>query len=347
MEQFFENPGLLHIGENILKNLPFKEKVICRLVRKSWKNILDKLASKTGLNDLLQMIQKACTIPKISNHTKLLLKTCHEKWSKFLTEIHTKMENPLISIYIQNLFKRFGFSIGTLCDPLSTFTIIVGNVNMVKFILQNKLYMNYDLNGSFLDRIFNSSKMIEIIQCFVMYLNNEDMLYVISHANRLGKVKFLELLIQDNIGKTLFYAVECNDIEIVKIIVKHINLPQLSEITKKQYRCSKNLLEKSMTIFGIAAKNGYYEILNCICQKVPNPNVPGKNGDTPLHLAAKYGHFEIVKLLCSYKAKINVFNNQGLKPVTIAKMNGYLEIAQFLDHVTLGTFAFGHPQGFY
>ena len=141
MDTFFENSGLSHIGENILKNLPFKEKVICRLVRKSWKNILDKEALKVGLKDSLQMIQKACTIPKVSNHTKLLLKRCHEKWSKFLKEIHTKMENPLISIYIQNLFKRFGFSIGTLCDPLSTFTIIVGNVNMVKFILQNKLYM--------------------------------------------------------------------------------------------------------------------------------------------------------------------------------------------------------------
>ena len=73
----------------------------------------------------------------------------------------------------------------------------------------------------------------------------------------------------------------------------------------------------------------------------------GKNGDTALHLAAKYGHFEIVKLLCSYKAEVNVFNNQGLKPVAVAKMNGYHEIAQFLDHVTLGTFAFGHPHGFF
>ena len=64
MEKFFENPGLLHIGENILKNLPFEDKVICRLVRKSWKIILDNLASKVGLNDLLQMLQKECQILK-------------------------------------------------------------------------------------------------------------------------------------------------------------------------------------------------------------------------------------------------------------------------------------------
>ena len=57
MELFFKNPGFLHIGEKILKNLDFKTQVSCRLVQKSWKNVLDKQASKVRLEDLLEILK--------------------------------------------------------------------------------------------------------------------------------------------------------------------------------------------------------------------------------------------------------------------------------------------------
>ena len=53
MEKCLNNSGLKHIGERILGHLPFKDKVTCRLVQKSCKNILDNLAPKVGIDDLL------------------------------------------------------------------------------------------------------------------------------------------------------------------------------------------------------------------------------------------------------------------------------------------------------
>ena len=71
MESFFKNPGFLHIGEKILKNLDFKNQVSCRLVQKSWKNVLDKQASKVRLEELLQILQKELLIPHKQLHHPL------------------------------------------------------------------------------------------------------------------------------------------------------------------------------------------------------------------------------------------------------------------------------------
>ena len=75
MERFFKNPGFLHIGENILKNLDFKNQLSCRLVQKSWKSVLDKLASKVGVEDLMQILQKELLIPHKESHHPLDIET--------------------------------------------------------------------------------------------------------------------------------------------------------------------------------------------------------------------------------------------------------------------------------
>ena len=55
MEQFFENPGLQHIGETIFQQLDINSLVQCRRVKKSWKVALDnprfwlKLCTKKAL----------------------------------------------------------------------------------------------------------------------------------------------------------------------------------------------------------------------------------------------------------------------------------------------------------
>ena len=111
MEWFFKNPGFLHIGEKILKNLDFKTQVTCRLVQKSWKSVLDKLASKVGIDDLLQILQKELLIPqKESQHpldivTQSKLDTMYNKWCSFLKLINSKEENPWIFIMIKYLLK--------------------------------------------------------------------------------------------------------------------------------------------------------------------------------------------------------------------------------------------------
>ena len=50
MEMFIEHPGLSHIGKKVLKFADFQSQLACRLVRKSWKNQIEKIASKIRLN---------------------------------------------------------------------------------------------------------------------------------------------------------------------------------------------------------------------------------------------------------------------------------------------------------
>ena len=50
MEMFVEHPGLCHIGKKVLKFADFQSLLACRLVRKSWKNQIENIASKIKLN---------------------------------------------------------------------------------------------------------------------------------------------------------------------------------------------------------------------------------------------------------------------------------------------------------
>ena len=87
MEQFFENPGLQHIGETIFQQLDINSLVQCRRVKKSWKETLDnprfwlKLCTQKALKvqpkfynawkELIRNNEKA----KYQN-TKILMKMC-------------------------------------------------------------------------------------------------------------------------------------------------------------------------------------------------------------------------------------------------------------------------------
>ena len=147
MEKFFENPGLSHIGEKIWKNLHFKDKVTCRLVQKSWKNIFDNLASKVKLEDLIQILQNEFMTPifldksALNNYFQNLNPDQYEPmyvhWSNFLQQIHSKIENPWISIYIKNIFMRLKAKNEELVSPLYTFAIF-GNAKMVNFCMEQQ-----------------------------------------------------------------------------------------------------------------------------------------------------------------------------------------------------------------
>ena len=354
MEKFFENPGLSHIGEKILKNLPFEDKVTCRLVQKYWKNILDKSASKVELNDLLQKLKKL--------YEELVIVSRLKPWSDFLNQIHSKIENPWIPIYIENILVKANHE-KRLVPPLYTFAILFGNVKMVNFIIVNGLAENFSFT-TLLSRVLRIEN-ICMMECLKPFLSEEEQEFVIIEATRqYGHIKFVEVILlpdtklsynflssnfllhmaaqkgsvrivefllsktqmfasyEDEFGNTpLFYAVENNCIEIVKLIVRHLNEDQISE---------------DFHSYCLAARLGYYEILKILCQKVANPNVSWRNGDTFLHWAAGKGQFEIVKLLCSYTSNVNVTNEHGITPAMIARRNDYDEITNYLEHMTKG-----------
>ena len=86
-----ENPGLLHIGERILKNVPFKSKLKCRLVKRSWNQILEKEVTKktrTDLVNLLKSINEFAILPKYIDTNVLKYYKNVAKYDKNKTLIH-------------------------------------------------------------------------------------------------------------------------------------------------------------------------------------------------------------------------------------------------------------------
>ena len=337
MEKCLNNPGLMHIGEKILGHLPFKDKVTCRLVQKSCKNILDNLALKVGIDDLLLMLQKDLIMPRKIKNPCYDFDLLFEEWSDFLKQILLDVKNPWASIYIQNLFKRIKAMNRNLVSPLSTFGINFGNPKMVKFIMEKGTKNLDDYNKSIVNHLLYSvveKGNIEILICLKPFLTKE----IISNINLLhmaagsGYVEIVKFLLchnqvltkeEDIFGnRPMFYAINKNDIETVKVIANYLNEDDLSEDANS---------------FHLAAMEGYYEILNFLCQKVTNLNVLNKDGDTPLHLAARFGHFEVVKLLSSYTSEVNITNYHGVTPIECAKLNGYIEIANYLDRMVKKT----------
>ena len=68
-----DNPGLFHIGERIFKNLDFKNQLNCRLVRRSWNDMIEFIADKAKIDlDMLlesmknQRSQMQPTLPHCS-----------------------------------------------------------------------------------------------------------------------------------------------------------------------------------------------------------------------------------------------------------------------------------------
>ncbi|QTG98974.1 ankyrin repeat domain-containing protein [Wolbachia pipientis] len=84
------------------------------------------------------------------------------------------------------------------------------------------------------------------------------------------------------------------------------------------------------TALGIAAQNGYLEIVKILKEKGADINAVDYNKDTPLHLAAQNGYLEIVKILKEKGADINAVDYNKDTPLHLAAQNGYLEIVKIL-----------------
>jgi ankyrin repeat protein/WD40 repeat protein len=80
-----------------------------------------------------------------------------------------------------------------------------------------------------------------------------------------------------------------------------------------------------------AASEGSIEKLHeLILQKKINPNIPGENSDTPLHLAVENNHFLAVKFLVENKADINFQGRYRRTPLLVAVYFNYIELVRYL-----------------
>ena len=314
----FENPGLYHIGENILNNLDIQTKLNGRLVRKSWNDMFEKQASKIDLEN----------VPKLSKFLKE-----KKKWSLFLREPKAEVSTLVLNSYLQDLFNRIvgnnseEFVHGT---PLLAFAR-TGNSKIVAFILQMKIDIVEDdecYNALYYAAKYGHMNVAKLLK----RVKN----YPISYATQHGHLEVLKILMddypnsmnRDNIAHdAIRTAAYYGKIEVLKLFEERLNRNWFEEALFK-----RNAFGIGQTIFHNLAERGHLEMLKYLCQKAVFRNLIQKDsvGCTPIYYAAMRGHFEIVKLLAPYTSNPNIPNQDGDTPIHQAAFNGHLEIVKFL-----------------
>ena len=86
----------------------------------------------------------------------------------------------------------------------------------------------------------------------------------------------------------------------------------------------------NFNVINFAVRFGGFEIVKMLCQKVNNPIVEDKNGNSPIHYAVLVGNLEILKFLTAYTSNLNVPNKSGKTPLVIATSNRRKNVVQYL-----------------
>ena len=321
MEQFFENLGLCHIGESILKNLDFRSQLICRLVNKSWRKILEKLlvtkSSKFNLEEL---------------QINILHRRGINEWKEFLEELRTKVPIHIVNPYVQHLFasrKMYSDLSVRFFRPLGILAV-TGNLKMVEIYLG-----------------LNPTDHCSALQLAAKYGRRDIVEYL--------KRSFSTAITMGVHKSAIYLAASNGNLETLKVLMDDLTNPDdsvegwiflnasrsgyIQILRYLEQKLSKECFELCLTgkspvgntVFHVAAGFGNFEILEYLCQKSPK-NIMQLNslGDTPIHSAAENGHFEIVRFLTTYTSNPNTANRKGLTPSSIARSQGYCEIEDFL-----------------
>ena len=160
MESFFENPGLWHIGENILNNLDFQSQLKFYSVRKSWQVMIEKILTKFQSNFTEKHLIERCKNRKVWKIFFI---------SKLAVNIHPSF---VTKCYLLDLFQKHEGK--PLKTPLTTF-VNVGNLKMVDFILKNSLFRLPDWSRE-LEKASKTGK-ADVVKCLVQLCSNDWTLY--------------------------------------------------------------------------------------------------------------------------------------------------------------------------
>ena len=356
METFMENPGLLHIGERILKNAPFKTKLKCRLVKRSWNQIFEKEASKAknDLDNLIKSIREFTIRPE--NCEMLSMYESRTTWMNFVMHLRSNT-NKVVNVLLKELIS-YQFNTGFTLFPLEQF-VVKRDVELVNLTLKQKFYVGFDFDETL--QIAIQNRYTDIVQCFkpfmtlkhlrkyvleptrsgdinalkIVYPNPKEHLVVdrfganpIHIAAYMGRIRIVEYFIentegltaQDNSGFTpLCYAIINCYYSIVCMIIKAVPEDHIL----KPIMNGKNVIH-------IAAESGQLEVVSQLCEKVKNPIVPDNMGNTPIHYAAYIGHLEMLKLLVPYGTDLMIPNQHDKTPLQLAMANSHTEAAKYL-----------------
>ena len=295
MEMFVEHPGLCHIGKKVLKFVDFQSLLACRLVRKSWKDLVEKIISETKSSDFLKSF--------VAKAEKFKHDPFYVEWLYFLLEI-AKAKSSLINYYLHNILNNESIYFHRI-GPLMVF-IQKENLKMVEFILSVKMIplslLESDCFIGFDYAAMNGQ--IEILKLFKKY-QIHSMISPIQYA-------------RDNLHQPVLHVTKKGQIEVLKFLLEDWI----------DYRI--DFCVNKWKISNVAAEHGQLEIMKYLCQKMHNPILTDEMGNSTIHVAASNGHFEIVKLLTNFTFHPDLPNDEGINPSSVAKSKGFGNIEMFL-----------------
>ena len=320
MDLLFENPGLFHISEKILKNVDIQTQLNCRLVRKSWNNKFEKLAAKI---DLKKLLKKTFT-----------RKEDISSWSKFLDSPKIKVPTLVMNSYLQNIFRKTEIN---LRKPLFAF-VTVGNSKMVELTLKMKpipIWSEWIYEHGVAFEIAAKNGRINVVKFMKDFFSTAIPLGIhksaILLATKSGHLEIVKFLADDVTNHdlvvdvdTIKAAVSCGKIEMLQYY-KHL----LDDDLFETLTLDKTILNSNETAFHYFAWKGDVEKMIRLCRN-RNPIHKDIYGQTPIHCAAGSGHLEIMKFLATHTENPETENIFGWTPSRIARFLGFFEIEEYL-----------------
>ena len=185
MDLFIENPGLCHIGEIILNNLDLKTQLNCRLVKKSWKHILDKEASKIDVETFFNNFVST----EIGDDN-------HYIWIHFTQCVNSiSRKNVFIKAYLLTVLKKMINSKKMDNSPLEEF-YSRKNYKFLEMILKEEMYNHIDFQQVTQHAVrFGPIFMIKFLNPFV---DSYTFMQSILLATKRGRLDILKVLLSEN-----------------------------------------------------------------------------------------------------------------------------------------------------
>ena len=360
-----ENPGLLHIGERILKNVPFRTKLKCRLVKRSWNQIFEKEASKAknDLDNLIKSIRESTIRPEfnedeeVSEYCKMLSK--YESriiWMNFVMHLRSKT-NKVVNVLLKELIS-YQFNTGFSSLPLEQF-VMKRDMELVNLTIKQKLYDGFVFDKAL--QIAIQNRYTDIVQCLKPFMTLKHLRKYVLEPTRSGDINALKIvypnpkehLVVDRFGANpIHIAAYMGHIRIVGYFIENtegLTAQDNSGFTPLCYaiiNCYHSIflmitkvvpedhilkpIMNGKNVIHIAAESGKLEVVSQLCEKVKNPILPDDMGNTPIHYAAYIGHLEMLKLLVPYGTDLMIPNQHDKTPLQLAMTNGHTEAAKYL-----------------
>ena len=299
IDKIIKNPGLQHVSEDIFQLLDKKSLMNCRLVNRSWKNVMDQAnfwfkKLKEDERDLFENSDEDEEENKEDDEKE------DEKVDFFdsLKNLHQVLRDDLQYDFILVLM---GIYKGPYCKAWT---------DGLKIRKQPKCLLEIVI-------ALNRTEQINVeLSKFIMEYVDPYSTVAIP-----GDLSLQNAGLWTNGQMPVHLAASYGFVALVKKLIK-------------KYDSAMVRTEDGLTPIHFAASNGHSNVVEFLATLTGMPNAPEYNGVTPIHLAAENGHLNVVEVLAPLTDTPDTPDDGGNTPIVFATLNGHKNIVEFLAPLT-------------